>query len=239
MRIADSGFKKRRVLFALSMSAVALALVVAWQWSARANSSTKDAAIASCKEVGERPAIAARRIYPQMGKLIAGPIVVGCGRTNHEWIQLVAFHTSKETCVELERPRQGSISGGECKANGESWGDVCGAVCIFGVLSADENRRHQFRRSIVSGQIPVSSDSMEIRVGVNGHATVPPVVEARVDTAPLLKNLSITEPFVVFGTVLPRCVSPHEVQLVTTNGGHIVKKRGLDTFRNPCAAPQR
>jgi hypothetical protein len=239
MRIAANGFRRRRLLLALSMGAVALALVAVRQWSAQADSSTEGAPIASCKEVGKRPTITARRIYPQMGELIAGPIVVGCGRTNHEWIQLVAFHTSKETCVELERPRQGNISGGECKSNGESWGDVCGDVCIFGVLSADENRLHQFRRSIVSGQIPVSSDSMEIRVSVNGHATVFPVVEARVDTVPLLKSLSVTEPFVAFGTVLPKCVSPHNVQLVTTNEGHIVKKRGLDTFKNPCIAPQQ
>ena len=239
MRIAANGFRQHRLLLTLSMGAVALALVVVRQWSAQADSSTESAPIAICKEVGKRPTITARRIYPQMGKLIAGPMVVGCGRTNHEWIQLVAFHTSKETCVELERPRQGNISGGECKSNGESWGDVCGAVCIFGVLSVDENQRHQFRRSIVSGQIPISSDSMEIRVGVNGHETVSPVVEARVDTAPLLKSLSITEPFVAFGTVLPKCVSPHNVQLVTTNEGHVVKKRGLDTFMNPCAAPQQ
>lgn len=237
MWIAANSTVNRHRLLGLSVVTIVLALIALWQWSAQADSPAKATAIASCKEVGKRPAISAQRVYPQMGKLLAGPMVIGCGRTNHEWLQLVAFHTTKETCVELERPRQQSISGGECKANREAWRDVCGAVCIFGVLSDDVGRHSRFRHSIVSGQVPISSDSTEVLASVDGQATAFPVVEARVESDSLLKRLSVTEPFVAFGIVLPKCVSPHNVQLVVADEGHILKRRGLDTFKNPCTAP--
>ena len=102
--------------------------------------------------VGGAPAMKTNRVNGQMGDLVAGPIVVGCGRRNQELIQLVAFRTTKQLCAEMERPRMEMIVGGACKPVDIAWHDYCAELCIASVLPADMGRNHRYKFATLFGE---------------------------------------------------------------------------------------
>lgn len=190
----------------------------------------------SCR-VGGPPSLKARRVNSQMGELIAGPIVIGCGRFNSELIQLVAFHTSKQLCVELERPNRKSIDAGQCKPSGLAWSNYCADLCIFSALPADLGHRRRYRHSIISGQASPKMKSLKVVIhGTNLVADIR-AIEGRVESDELLEALHETEPFLAFGVLLPRCVAPRSVEVVATSGNHTVKQRGVNILPHPCVSP--
>jgi hypothetical protein len=234
MRLTFKAARNSRALLVLLAGAALLALGLAWQWPAESDSRTVRRGMSTDCEVGGKPALRAHRVYPDMGKLIAGPIVIGCGYSSGELVEMVAFHTSKELCVEMERPARKTIVGGECKSNRRSWPYTCNSLCIFSVLPIDLNRVGKYEHSIVSGLADPEVTSFKVVARESGHSIEASVIEARVESEELLGALGEDVPFLAFGAVLPRCVSPHSVEVVANGSGRAFRRHGLDLIPGSC-----
>ncbi len=183
-------------------------------------------------EVGGAPAMKAKRVNGPMGDLVAGPIVIGCGRRIHELVQLVAFRTTKQLCTEMERPSKKRIMGGVCKPVDLAWPDYCAGLCIADVLPADAGPSRRYEHSTLFGE--ATPDLRSIKAVLHGpnRTRVVPTVEGRVESDALLEALDESEPFVVFGTLVRPCVPPTEVEVVATRG-----KRGVVRGREELSLP--
>lgn len=197
--------------------------------------STTRKMVSSCG-VGGAPAMKADRLNGPMGNLVAGPIVIGCGRRNRELIQLVAFHTTRQLCAEMERPSKRQIVGGVCKPVELAWQDYCAELCIASVLPADIGQRHRYRHATLFGE--ASSKLANIRAMLNrakGERAVP-MIEGRVESADLLEGLHESEPFVIFGTVIRPCTPPQGVEVVARGASGVVRRRGVMSLPHICTA---
>lgn len=192
--------------------------------------------MASSCGVGGAPAMKADRLNGPMGNLVAGPIVIGCGRRNRELIQLVAFHTTRQLCAEMERPSSRQIVGGVCKPADLAWQDYCAELCIASVLPADIGRHHRYRHATLFGE--ASSKLADVKAmlhGPKGERAVP-TIEGRVESADLLEGLHESEPFVIFGTVIRPCTPPQGVEVVARSASGVVKRRGVISLPHICTA---
>lgn len=186
--------------------------------------------------MGRPPALKASRINGPMGDLVAGPIVIGCGRRAQELIQLVAFRTTKQLCAEMERPSKGKIVGGVCKPVDVSWSDYCADLCIASVLPADIGEHRRYQHSTLFGE--ANSDLTNIKAVLHGakRTRTVPTIEGRVESNELLEALDESEPFVVFGAMVRPCVPPQDVEVVAKGKSGVVKRREELTLPHICTA---
>jgi hypothetical protein len=192
--------------------------------------------MASSCGVGGAPAMKADRLNGPMGNLVAGPIVIGCGRRNRELIQLVAFHTTRQLCAEMERPSKRQIVGGACKPVDLAWQDYCAELCIASVLPADIGRHHRYRHATLFGEASSKLTNIKAMLhGSKGDRAVP-TIEGRVESTDLLEDLRESEPFVIFGTVIRPCTPPQGVEVVARGASGVVKRRGVISLPHICTA---
>jgi hypothetical protein len=171
-----------------------------------------------------------------MGDLVAGPIVVGCGRRNQELIQLVAFRTTKQLCAEMERPRMEMIVGGACKPVDIAWQDYCAELCIASVLPADMGRNRRYKFATLFGEASSKPTNIKAVLHGSGGGRAVPTIEGRVESADLLEALHETEPFVVFGTIVRPCVPPQDVEVVAMGESGVVRRHGVMSLPHICVA---
>lgn len=189
--------------------------------------------------VGGAPALKANRVSGPMGQLVAGPIVIGCGRRNQELIQLVAFHTTRQLCAEMERPSKEQVVGGVCKPVDMTWNDYCVKLCIASVLPADTGPHHRYRHATLFGE--AHSELTNIKAVLHEPRRVRTVstIEGRVESTDMLEALRETEPFVVFGTVLRPCTPPQSLEVVATDKNGVVRRRGVMSLPHICSTAVR
>jgi hypothetical protein len=188
-------------------------------------------------EIGGVPAMKAKRTSGPMGDLVAGPIVIGCGRRLNELIQLVAFRTTKQLCTEMERPSKGRIVGGVCKPIDLAWPDYCADLCIASVLPADIGPRRRYEHSTLFGEAKPELRSIKAVLHGPDRTRVAPTIEGRVESDALLEALDESEPFVVFGTLVQLCVPPPDVEVVATKGrSGVVRSREELSLPHACIA---
>lgn len=201
-----------------------------------ASSESTTRRMASDCGVGGAPAMKTDRLNGQMGNLVAGPIVIGCGRRNRELIQLVAFHTTRQLCAEMERPSKRQIVGGACKPVDLAWQDYCAELCIASVLPADIGQRHRYRHATLFGEASSKLSSIKAMLpGPKGGRAIP-TIEGRVESTELLEALDESEPFVVFGAIIEPCVPPQDIEIVARGINGVVKRRGVMSLPHICTA---
>src|SRR3954470_7390761 len=88
-------------------------------------------------EVGKTSKVPRQHTLLAGGGSLPGPIVIGCGRSNGEAVQIVAYNVRGAFCFGVYRPKRGSFEGGECKPNDARWSDYCTDVCIYSDLPID------------------------------------------------------------------------------------------------------
>ena len=171
---------------------------------------------------------------PGLGKLVVPPTVVGCGRSNGELIRLFAYDTTKELCLELERPRERKIQGGSCWGNDESWRDACNRASCVTILPADLDFSLHYEHVTVTGFVPPGTGRVEVTIGRGGGKWFPTVAASLTDPEQLAA-LHLSKPFVFYGVVLPRCVSsqPVSVRAQDKSGAVIARRRARSPL--PCA----
>lgn len=218
------------VIFAGAMTAHALGIIDRASSQAAANEHP------NCK-VGEPSNLPSQSVLTAIGKILAKPIVIGCGHSNGELIQIVAYDTNKGFCFGVSRPLRGNLQGGECKPPHIQWRDFCVQLCIFNVSPADLGRRRSLRHAVVSGGASPSAHALVTTFGPLPEQARADTVEAKVSAPRLLRYLRQTEPFLVFGAILPRCVSSRDVQVTALVGGRRESVRGRNVLPHPCVAP--
>jgi hypothetical protein len=230
---------KKLLLILLAIGALGVAAFVAIRPShSDAGSPSTGNKRPNCK-IGRRPTLQLPHILTGMGTVIAGPVVVGCGKSNGESIEIAATLTSKQICVSVDRLRQESIEGGECKPREEAWSDRCGHLCIYSVLPADLGKDGHLRRAVVSGQAVPDGTNVSTFVSEKDGRRRLQTVNARVVSPALLKRLHQEEPFFVFAAILPTCVAPRAVLVSAVNSaGELETVRGQNVIANACRAPR-
>lgn len=188
--------------------------------------------------VGEKSSAPNELASPANGEDLPGPTIIGCGRSNGEAVQIVAYYLRKSFCFGVYRPVRGSLMGGECKPPGTSWGDRCAEVCIYSVLSADLGSGQRLKRAVVSGGVKPFSEGLSASFGNNGERRSLDLVKAEVSSTSLLEKLHQVEPFSVFGAIVPRCVSPGDVRVRAVVDGRVHTVQGQEALRHPCRAPR-
>jgi hypothetical protein len=186
--------------------------------------------------IGGAPAARMNRVSGPMGDLVAGPIVIGCGRRDRELIQLVAFRTTTQLCAQMERKVQ--AVGGVCKPTNVAWSDQCSDLCIGSVLPFDIRRHRRYRHTALFGEASPEQASIKAVLDEPKGAQAIPVIEGRVETPELLEALQESEPFVVFGTMLQPCVPPQSIDVVATGKRGVVRRHGVMSFPHFCVAPR-
>ncbi len=219
------------------MGAIALAVTIRAGATDVTNHGLATTASLGCR-TGGKPTLPHPSIsgLPGFGKLVGGPVVVGCGHSNREFVQLVAFSTTREVCVGVDRVKRKRSEGGECKLNSESWQQKCSELCIYSVIPADVGPHRQMNHVIISGQFPITADRIRVDVVKDGTHIDAPAIEARVE-GDLMNWLHQTEEFGVFAAVLS-CVAPRSVHVIAEEDGHVIAKaRGHKLFADPCRSP--
>jgi hypothetical protein len=206
--------------------------------AANTETSRSDDIQANCT-VGGIPTLKHLDNLPGRGKFLIRPTIVGCGKSFEESIQLVATYTTKGFCFSIDRPRHGSSGGGECKASNISWHEACANLCIYSVLSTDLGYKGRMRRTMVSGQAPLAASLVEIKTAVGGEQLKTTAVLGRVEDPSLMEKVHQTEPFLLFGSVLPRCVPARSVRVIAKDetGDVIASRQGRNVLANHCYAP--
>lgn len=200
---------------------------------------TGDLSSLSRCEVGGSPSLRVSHylLGPGRGKPLIPAVVIGCGKSSGEPIELVATHTTTAFCFVIDRIRRMSSQGGECRPNRASWTDWCSELCVYSVLPTDLGRNKHLRRMIVSGQAPLATSRVKITFSEGEMESNITAVVAPVVTAAMLQELRQTEPFVVFGAVVPRCIPGRSIRVVAEDGTgkDIGRARGHNLL--PCKAP--
>lgn len=168
---------------------------------------------------------------------LPAPIIVGCGHSNDEAVELVAYSMKNAFCYGVYRPVRGSLQGGECKPNNARWTDHCASVCIYSAQPADLGPGRYLLHTVLSGGVSLGAEKLSVSFGDSGKRSDVDVVEAKVSSPSILKRLDQTEPFSVFGAVVPRCVPPGDVRVEAVVTGDISVVRGREALRLPCRAP--
>lgn len=188
--------------------------------------------------VGGAPAMKTNRVNGPMGDLVAGPIVIGCGRRDRELIQLVAFRTTKQLCTQMERPSKAQIVGGVCKPVDIAWSDYCADLCIASILPSDIGRQRRYKHASLFGEASSELTNIKALLQEPKGARAVPTIEGRVESVELLEALQESEPFVVFGTMIQPCVPPQSVEVVATSKHGAVRRHGVMTLPHFCVAPR-
>lgn len=191
----------------------------------------------SCR-IGASPSLNAPRVVPGSGvKLLTPPTVVGCGGTSRGSLELVAYDTSAGFCFGIDRLPQRSSEGGDCKSHSVQWKSYCPALCLKSVFGVDLGPK-RLRGTLVGGVLSPSMTSVKVVYKVNGKQHELPAIVGQV-TSGLMEKLRQTESFGLFATVLPVCVPPRGVRVITTNEDGVVlaEARGQETFPHPCHSP--
>jgi hypothetical protein len=231
----------RKLILVLSCAAVT-ALLAASAFSALASNSSEHEAVTlsqSTCDIGGSPTLDLLRYFPGRGKPLIPATVIGCGKSTGGSIELVATYTTKAFCFAIDRIQRMSSEGGECKPKDVPWKARCSELCVYSVLPVDLGHSRRLRHTIVSGQALPSASYVRIIANDGSKRLESAAVPARVIEADLLKAIRQTEPFFVFGAVLPRCISARFVQVVAEDeaGKVIARSRGRTVPSNPCQAP--
>lgn len=184
--------------------------------------------------VGGAPAAKMNRVSEPMGDLVAGPIVIGCGRRDEKLIQLVAFRTTTQLCAQMERKVQ--ALGGVCKPVGTAWSEQCSDLCIGSVLPFDIGRQRRYGHTALFGEASPERTSIKAVLDEPKGPRAIPMIEGRVESPELLEALQESEPFVVFGTMIRPCVPPQSLDVVATSKRGVVRRHGVMTFPHFCVA---
>jgi len=226
-----------KVLLALIAVAIIGALGVSAMGSGRGHSGRESAQGRPRCEVGKKSRVP-RHGLVSSAEGLPDPIVIGCGQSNGEAIQIVAYNVRGAFCFGVYRPERGSFEGGECKSNDARWTDYCTAVCVYSVLPVDLETGSRLRQSLVSGGASPLSENLKASFGRSGKRSDLEIVEARVSSAGLLRQLHQAEAFTAFATVVPRCVPPGDVRAEAAINGHVYTAQGQEKLRLPCRSPR-
>jgi len=173
-----------------------------------------------------------------MGKLLAPPVIAGCGQADTEKIQLVAVHTSKAFCYALDRLKAGRSEGGPCKDNERAWKQNCKVVCFDAILPADVSASGVAQASVAFGH--ASSDAAGLGIELKGgrDTVVSSLALGKIQGA-LGRKLDEHRSVFIFGALLPACLQPERVkvnafdasgEIIGSDGG-IGKSAGCDVFQ--------
>lgn len=224
-----------RILIALVAIAVAGALSVsALGFGGNGDSRRESAGGHSGCQVGKRSTVPKQYASSAGGENLPGPIVIGCGRSNGEAVQVVGYNVRGNFCFGVYRPNRGSFEGGECKATDERWTDLCTHVCIYSVLPVDLGPGSRLQHSLVSGGVSPGAENLAVTVGHSGKRINLDIVQTKVDSPGLLKQLHQTEAFTAFVAVVPLCAPPGDIRADAGIDGHVQVVKGREQLRLPC-----
>jgi hypothetical protein len=189
-----------------------------------------------CK-VGEKSKVPRRYSPSPSGKNLPRPIIIGCGRSNGEAVQIVGYNVKKTFCFGVYRPNREMFEGGECKSRGARWRELCTQVCVYSVLPVDLGPGWRLKHSLVSGGASPSAEDLKASVGHFGKRIRLDVVRAEVNSSSLLRQLHQAEAFTAFAAVVPVCAPPGDVRVEAVIDGHVHVATGREGLRLPCRAP--
>jgi hypothetical protein len=200
------------------------------------NINAKRGKTASRCGIGGAPAAKMNRVSEPMGDLVAGPIVIGCGRRDGELIQLVAFRTTTQLCAQMERKAQ--ALGGVCKPVETAWSEQCSDLCIGSVLPFDIGQQRRYGHTALFGEASPERTNIKAVLDEPKGTRAISVIVGRVESPELLEALQESEPFVVFGTMVQPCVPPQSIDVVATGKRGVVRRHGVMSFPHFCVAPR-
>jgi len=172
------------------------------------------------------------------GEIRGGPVVVGCGRSGGEPLEIVAYSTTKYLCFHVDRPaepREGGSQDLGCKQNRSRWVEYCSPDPCVVSFAAGPIEGWKLTRTIVGGAALAPAAQVEVWARADGHRRSFPVVEAHVDSPGLLALLHQPRPIFLFAALLPRCYPPAvRVTSFDAKGIALATGRGQLFFANPC-----
>ncbi len=201
-------------------------------------SSTSTLSGPRCRRIGHHPTMHSARVIPGLReRLVAPPVVLGCGQFAGESIEIVGYDTPRELCFTLDRPRRRSSEGGECLLHHEGWAELCTDLCLLSVFGVDLGHKSSLRHMLVSGLAPLGTT----RVRLVSERTKPQgatAVLADVSSPELLEALNQSEPFMAFGVLLSHC-TPRPVRAIAEDesGSVIASTHERASLPDPCKSP--
>lgn len=205
--------------------AVAATAVIAgsalWPLSAAAGDRPPSPTPTTCRVGTPAPSSAiGKNPYGGRYKLSVPPTVVGCGRSRFGRIILVGYAIKHpgESCFGVYVPRLGALSGGECKAQHESWtARRCPTgFCIVSALGVDDRPKSGFRATVVGGISMSPLKHLQVIVRQAGNRRGFPATVGSISGG-LAERFGQREPFVVFGTAVP-CVAEKAISAEARDG---------------------
>ena len=162
--------------------------------------------------------------------------LLACGEGDHIPFEVVGTNTSEGFCTGLTTSgRTMSVTArGLCKTPGLSWAKVIGGeISLDGIGWVHDGRGSV--HSNLSGELAADVTEVQIRVRRKGHLRVTSAAVGQV-SGELLASLGQTEPFGVYGAVLPGCIEPRRVRVVALDAeGRIVgARRGRYAIKHFC-----
>lgn len=168
--------------------------------------------------VGSAPQLDIPRAPPGTGvHVVAGPAVLACGASSGSPYELVGLQRSDSFCYSVDQPRQRLSEGGFCKPDDLPWESFCAHFCLD-PIHGSELHGERFRRTVLTGQMPLSFDSISISYRYRGRWVDQRAVIARIEGR-LARKLRQTDPFGLYAAVLPVCVGRKSIRVYGEEAG--------------------
>lgn len=240
------GRNRLRLFFLISALGVllAVALLELSPWSARTlqqkavASTVSGEAVPRCRIGG--PSRDVRRNLNELGlQVLAQPVNIGCGRVAGEPVALVGYLLQTGVCFVLSRPLVKSVEGGNCVPSALSISEFCAVLCLDGVRGTNPNPAGRYQKSVATGEGRADIKRTLLAVGTRRGTQAYRAVMGYV-TGQIQRHLRQGEPFVVFGVVLPECVSPKGVLVrgYDKSGRLVGSARATVVLPHPCTVPR-
>jgi hypothetical protein len=189
--------------------------------------------------VGRKPATRDARSGPPsgVGRVLAGPKVIGCAGTGPRSIQVVAevvaFHGNKETCVAADRLSRGDSVGGLCQPASTPWRKLCRRLCVVNDIGTDTAGTGRPLKSVVTGISLVPGMTYQVEISEEGSfVSVPTAFGA--PPASFQRVIGSPEVVTFVMAVLPRCVSATSVRIVGRESGGGAMPSQNAALLDPC-----
>jgi hypothetical protein len=189
--------------------------------------------------VGGKPTLP-QEVPESEGKVKGGPVVVGCGRSGGEPLELVAYATTKGSCFRVDRPaelREGGSQSFGCMPT-IPWEEICASPC-FAAFGAEPARGSKLTRTVVGGQALAPAARVVLTARLDGRPHDFRAVEAHVTASGLLRRLNLTRPFFFFAALLPHCYRAHAIRVAAfdESGALLARRPGEVLPPNTCLLP--
>jgi hypothetical protein len=174
-------------------------------------------------------------VAPKGQRILAGPIVVGCGRKLGELVRFIAYvqatHSGGEQlCYVLEQARQTSVTGGSCFQTAPSW-DLCTEGCPLSVeATVAKWGKQPSKGTLITGATPGVIEEVDVSTSPVGGKKVTSPFIVTLEGA-IQKELRLPSVVSLFASVVLPCLPAG--QMVYASGdiaGEGFSMQGSDPF---------